>query len=295
MDQVTSNTFSLPPKLYSSNSVLKHMLLVALAADRQSHRLLQESVFLLAGKAEQGNRFTTEEKAFLKVVYTCPWWGGREHGLNEAKRQVDYQVPEGDVLDASVKPVADGVQVALAAMARHYVQGGGRYYPANVGIYQRASVVKDTLDALRAYIRELYTFKRPVTRVSTTDADFLGSKYARQVEARRRHCDTRGFIFKDGTLMLDQLDPGLIALGNRFRITAMTSSLGTHLMTRWRVEGTYRFECFAQGSAETLLPLHADLPLKLPSILGVHLAEQGVAQPFNYFADWAERYLLTPM
>lgn len=291
MDLMTPASFNLPPDLHTRTSILKHMLQVAVDGDRQSHQLLQESIAHLGHKAVLEEPFVGEEISFLKTLYTCPWWGGKEFGVNETK---DILTAGGEPIEqsGSVTPVADSLQVCLAQMARHYVHGKGQILALNVAIYQRASVVKDAVDALRDYIRELYTFKKPATQVSTTDVAFLASKYARQIESRRRHFDTKGFVFNDGTLILDQRDPRLLVLGNRFRITAMTSPMGTHLMSRWRVEGIYQFESFVEGPAETVLPLHDKLTLRLPSALGVSLMRQGLARPFNYFADWAERYPL---
>ncbi len=292
MDIVSSAEFNLPPDLRDPNSVLWHLAMVARDHNHQSFHLLQESLNHLSQKARDKSRFDDHEKAFLQVIFTCPWWGGCEHGLNEAKRYLEPGSTATEVADVSVTPISDGVQLALAMMANHYVQGNGQFYPLNLHVYRSSSIVRDTVSALRDYIRELFTFKKSATMVRSSDLGFLHSKYASDIEKKRKNAETKGFIFNDGSLMLDQKDPRLITLGNRFYISAMTSTLGTSLMTRWRIEGTYRFEIFKEGDAETGIPLNDQHILVIPSCLGAYLVDLEIAKPFEYFTDWAESYPL---
>lgn len=297
MDLVKPEEFNLPPRLRSADSVLWQMAQVAHAGCEQSFRLLQESIHHLNNKAEQNKPFSDPERDFLKTLLTCPWWGGKEYGANESKR---FRNPEGGAASAicanrTQHNISDPAQVSLAHMAHHYVHGGGQYYPLSLPIYRDSLVVNDTVAALRAYICELYTFKKPATLVATTDRAFLHSAHAKAIEKKRQLSQVHGYIFSDGTLMLEQKDPRILNVGNRFRITAMTSSLGVELMTRWRIDGTYRFETFDSGVAYTGLPLTDDHVLQVPSRLANHMAELGIAKPFNYFADWAERYPLIKM
>lgn len=303
MDLVTTQLFNLPPELRDPQSILWHMALVAREDKASSFLLLQESLNHLSQKAANNAVFTDDEKTFLTVVYTCPWWGGKNHGLNETTQlrnplgtsHVDSGLGNGHSRDLPLTNIADGAQLVLASMAQHYVLGEGRCYPVNVATYRNSSIVSDTLQALKDYICELSAYHRPTALIASTDRGFLQSKHAQKVEAKRKNTEVKGFIFNDGTLMLDQKDPRLINLGNRFRITAMTSPLGAHLMTRWRIEGTYRFENFMQGAAETGLPLSERYVLTIPSCLGVHLVALNIARPFDYFADWVERYPLVKM
>lgn len=293
MELVTPQNFSLPTQLREPQSA--YIILAKLARDdcTASHNLLQESINHLSQKAKDNQPFDEYEKNFLRVLFTCPWWGGKEHGMNEVLVHQNILGSEQDSIQLS--PVSDHIQLSLAKMAQHYVGGEGQRFPLELAAYKNSSIVKDAVKALRVYICELYTFKKPVTVVSTTDAGFLHSKHAEQIEKTRRASETKGFIFNDGTLMLDQRDARLINLGNRFKITGMTSAMETRLMTRWRIEGTYQFENFSQGEAETALPISDQLPLVIPSCLGVHMVALGIAQPFNYFADWVEHYPLVKL
>lgn len=292
MELVTSEAFSLPPQLRDKESVLALMAKVARECDAPSFSLLQESVHHLSQKARENHPLDEDQQNFLKVLFTCPWWGGKEHGMNEVLLQRDGA---GLASEAHLAPVSDRAQLWLAKMARHYIEGEGRCLPGELAVYRNASIVRDTVQALRSYICELYTFQKPATLVATTDRDFLQSKYAGKIESSRKSSETKGFIFKDGTMLLDQKDPRLINLGNRFKISAMTSAMGTQLMTRWRIDGKYQFENFAQGEAHTGLPLNEQLILLIPSCLGVYMAAQGLAQPYTYFADWVEFYPLVKL
>lgn len=294
---VKPDAFNLPPRLRTTESVLWQMARVAHEGSEQSFHLLQESIHHLNNKAEHKKPFDEAERIFLRALLTCPWWGGREHGANESKRFVD---PEADAVEpigvnSAQQNVSDPAQVSLAQMAHHYVYGDGQYYPLSLPIYRDSLVVNDVVAALRAYICELYTFKKPATMVATTDRGFLHSAHAKTVEKKRQLSQVQGFIFSDGTLMLEQKDPRILNVGNRFRISAMTSSMGVHLMTRWRIEGTYRFETFADGGAKTGLPLTDDFVLQVPNSLADYMVALEIAQPFNYFADWAERYPLVKL
>lgn len=297
MDMVKPGAFNLPPRLRSPESVLWQMAKVTHEGCEQSFRLLQESVHHLNNKAELKQAFTEAERTFMRALLTCPWWGGKEHGANESKSFADPELPSTKTISANCAQhnVPDPAQVSLVQLARHYVHGNGQYYPLSLPIYRNSLIVNDVVTALRAYICELYTFKKPATMVATTDRGFLHSVYAKKVEKKRQLSQVQGYIFRDGTLLLEQKDPRMLNVGNRFRITAMTSSMGVHLMTRWRIEGTYRFEVFADSSVQAGLPLTDELVLQVPSTLASYMAVLGVAKPFPYFADWAERYPLIKM
>lgn len=297
MDLVKPEAFDLPPRLRTADAVLWEMAQVAHKGCAQSFGLLQESIHHLNNKAEQRQAFSKPERIFLQTLLTCPWWGGKEYGANESARFVNPNNAEQAPAPANRTHcnIPDPAQVSLAQMAQHYVYGAGQYYPLSLPIYRDSLVVNDTVAGLRAYICELYTFKKPATLVATTDRAFLHSPHAKAIEKKRQLSQVQGYIFSDGTLMLEQKDPRILNVGNRFRITAMTSSLGVELMTHWRIEGTYRFETFDSGSVYTGLPLTDSYVLQVPSSLANHMVELGIAKPFRYFADWAERYPLIKM
>lgn len=297
MDMVKLGAFNLPPRLRTRECALWQMAKVAHAGCEQSFHLLQESIHHLNDKAQKSQPFSGAERVFLQTLLTCPWWGGKEYGANESKRFTDPEAQSTSSIsgNATQHNITDPAQISLAHMAQHYVHGKGQYYAASLPIYRDSIVVNDTVAALRAYIRELYTFKKPATLVATTDRGFLHSVHAKEVEKKRQLSQVQGYIFSDGSLMLEQKDPRILNVGNRFRITAMTSSMGVQLMTRWRIEGTYRFETFANGDVNTGLPLTDELVLQVPSRLADHMVALGIAKPFRYFADWAEHYPLINM
>ena len=296
MDVVHPGAFNLPPYLRSEDSILWQMALVALHGCEKSFSLLQESIFHLHYKALQDELFSEQEIRFVQTLLTCPWWGGLEYGANQARC---FDVPQGfeslSISGGKAQNVTDPAQISLAQMAHHYVHGEGQIYPIRLPIYSNSIIVKDTIAALKSYICELYTFQKPATLITTADRGFLHSNYAKRVEQKRLQSDVSGYIFSDGTLLLEQKDPRILQVGNRFKISAMTSSMGVHLMTRWRIDGVYRFECVGEEDTYTGLPMTENLVLQVPNRLACHMAQLGAASAFNYFGDWVERYPLIKM
>ncbi len=284
--------FTLPPRLRHADSVMLQLIQVAHRQCGQSFTLIQESIYHVSEKAAQGRTLCEEEVSFIRQLFELPWWAGVEYGANEARRSPSA----GTLPDTRLRgdsPVSDPSQVFLAELLHHYLHGQGALYPLRRPVYLASVIVKDTVNALKSYIRELYTKNQPATLISSCDRGFLQSMHAVQVEKKRQHVSSLGFIFNDGTMVLEQKDPRSCNIANRFRITAMTSTLGNHLMTRWRVEGTYRFESFDSHALWMELPVTPLFALKIPSGLANHLSLLGLAHPFDYFTDWAERYRLS--
>lgn len=293
MVDVIHREFDLPPQLRNVQSVLWQMTKVAHGHHRPSLVLLQEVVNHLTEKANQKKPFTPHEKSFLKVLYECPWWGGREYGFNESKKYLNPDKKARKKMasgNPAVRNIADHVQVSLAKLAHHYVNGKGQCYPLNLLIYKNSVIVSDTIKALKNYIRELYAYNKPAVFVATDDKEFLSSLHAGKIEKKRRHSDVLGFIFNDGTLMLEQKDPRIRNIANRFKITAMTHLSGTVLTTRWRIEGVYHFEPFPGKQGTTGLPLTDTMVLGVPNSLSDYMASVELAAPFRYFTSWVDRY-----
>jgi len=294
MVNMLDQEFRLPSILEQRDSILWHMAKVAFQDCEQSLCLLQETVNHLSANAENLGVFSEKEKSFLVTLFECPWWGGREYGLNQAH---NYVGPEGKPAseicsrDERVLNLKDPIQLSLAKMAWHYVHGDGQYYPLSLPIYQQSRIVQDAISALKAYIAELHSLGKPCTFVSSADNEFLRSRYASSIEKDRLQTDVLGFIFNDGTLMLEQKDPRIVNAGNRFKISGLTHTTDTGLTTRWKIEGRYCFEYFDNGGS-TFLPLTEDLLLRIPYALSNYMVAMDIAKPFNYFAEWVERYEL---
>lgn len=295
MDTLIDKEFSLPTQLGTARDTYWQMALVAHQQHHPSLVLLQEVVNHLAEKARREMSFTSAEKTFLVALLESPWWGGQNNGFNESKLFLN---PNGDASSAeqtissspSVRNIEDLVQLSLAKMMRHYISGGGQLYALDLSIYRNSVIVRDSINALKNYIREQFAYNKPAVFLATDDVNFLNSSHAGKIEKSRLQCDTKGFIFTDGTLLLEQKDPRLRNIANRFKISAMTHPVGPALMTQWRIEGRFDFESFAGNHEIMELPFTEDLLLQIPSGLCHHLAALGVARPFDYFASWSERY-----
>lgn len=295
MDTLMDKDFSLPSQVSSARGTHWQMAMVAHQHNQQSLVLLQEVINHLAEKARREMLFTSAEKTFLVALLESPWWGGENNGFNESKLFLN---PDGDVDLAeqtishspSVRNIEDLVQLSLAKLMRHYISGDGQLYALDLSIYRNSVIVKDAINALKNYIREQFAYNKPAVFLATDEINFLKSSHAGKIEKNRLQCNTKGFIFTDGTLLLEQKDPGLRNIANRFKITAMTHPAGPALMTRWRIEGRYNFEPFTGNHEIMELPLTEDMRLQIPSGLCHHMASLGVARPFDYFASWSERY-----
>lgn len=295
MDAIIDKNFNLPPLLGSARSTHWQMALVAHQRSQQSLVLLQEAVNHLEEKARKKILFTEAEKTFLKALLESPWWGGKNNGFNQSKLFLN---PDAGIAeekrtiseDPSVRNIEDLVQLHLGKLVHHYVNGGGQVYALELSVYRNSLIVRDTLFALKNYIRELFAFNKPATFVATDDLSFLKSAHAEKIEKRRLHSNAMGFIFVDGTLLLEQKDTRLRNLANRFKITAMTHQRGPLLVTRWRIEGCYRFAPFGAHHEVLELPLEEGMGLKISSGLCNYMLGMGVACPFDYFADWSEQY-----
>lgn len=295
MDTLIDKDFSLPPQVSSARGTLWQMAMVAHQHNQQSLVLLQEVVNHLAEKARQEMLFTSAEKTFLVALLESPWWGGGNNGFNESKLFLN---PNGDVALAeqtisdspSVRNIEDLMQLSLAKMIRHYLSGEGQLYALDLSVYRNSLIVKDAINALKNYIREQFAYNKPAVFLATDDMNFLKSSHAGKIEKNRLQTNTKGFIFTDGTLLLEQKDPRLRNIANRFKITAMTHPSGSALMSQWRIEGRYDFEPFTGNQEVMELSLTEDLRLQIPSGLCHHMASLGLACPFDYFASWSERY-----
>src|SRR5215475_13209863 len=138
--------------------------------------LLQNAVDYLTCKARAKMPFEDDEKAFLKRLFECLWWGGEYKGYREA-----------------------------AQLANHYVNGGGAKLTIDAGVYQTSIVVKDTSEAIKDYICYLAEKHRSFAMVRSSDPGFLHSAQARAVSrASGRDAQRQGYVLSDGNLLTEQ-------------------------------------------------------------------------------------------
>jgi len=240
-----------------TSAPLWHMGQVAVNSSQESFDLLQNTIDYLTCKAKAGISFTVDEKEFMVELYESFWWGGKYKGYPEA-----------------------------ATLANHYVNGGGKTLNINSGAYSTSVIVKDTMLAMKEYIKDKASKNIPFVLAKSSDVAFYKSKHASHLMRGKRSQGSQGHIFNNGVLMAEQSNGRLMKADNRFYLNVTTTKGHSHFMSRWSVESIYDFESF-QKNYITHIPLSGKV-LKLPDGLSQYLVTIGVAKDFKYIAQWGE-------
>lgn len=239
-----------------TSAPLWHMGQVAVNSSQNSFDLLQNTIDYLTCKAKAGVSFTDNEKEFMVELYESFWWGGKYKGYPEA-----------------------------ATLANHYVNGGGKTLNINSGLYETSVIVKDTMLAMKEYIKDRASKNTSFTLAKSSDIAFYKSKHASHLMRGKRSQSSHGHIFNNGVLQAEQSNQRLMKSDNRFYLNVTTTKGHSHYMSRWSVESIYDFENF-QKNYITNIPLSGKT-LKLPDGLSQYLVTIGVANDFKYIATWS--------
>lgn len=237
---------------------LWHMGKVAVFESKESFDLLQNTIDYLTCKGKAGKPFTSNEKEFMKELFEALWWGGKYHGFKEA-----------------------------ADLANHYVNGKGKTLTINAQVYKESVIVKDTMTAMKSYIKDLSAKRTPLSNISTGDNAFRNSSYSKPLMKGKRNVNTHGYILNNGALLVEQTNQRLKNADHRFYLKVNTTKNGVNFISTWKVESIYDFEPFNKGYI-TDIPLAKGFVLKLPDGLSHHLTKIGVAKDFNYVSTWQE-------
>lgn len=237
---------------------LWHMGKVAAFESKESFDLLQNTIDYLTCKGKAGRQFTSNEKEFMKELFEALWWGGKYHGFKEA-----------------------------AELANHYVNGDGKILTINAQVYKESVIVKDTMTAMKSYIKDIAAKRSPLSNISTGDRAFLNSSYAKPLMRGKRNVNTHGYILNNGALLVEQTNQRLKNADHRFYLKVNTTKNGVNFLSSWKVESVYDFEPFSKGYI-TDIPLAKGFVLKLPDGLSHHLTKIGVAKDFKYISTWQE-------
>jgi len=225
--------------------------------------LLQNAIDYLTCKAKAKMTFTDEEKGFLKNIFEDLWWGGQFEGYPEA-----------------------------ANLANHYVNGKGAKLKIDAAVYQTSVIVKDTSEAIKDYVRQLFLKHANFAIVRSSDSGFLNSPQCRRVSrASGRDVQRQGYILDNGNLLTEQSNSRLKNANNRFVLAAQNTKVGaTTVSTRWRVDDKYEFAPFEPADFYTAIPLSSSQVLKLPDGLSHYMIVLKIASVFDYWAEWSETW-----
>lgn len=289
--------YQLPQHLANRNSVLWKMALVARNGSDKSFKLLQESVNLLSEKVRNGSMLESDEASFVLALLLCPWWGGKDWGLSQTESFTS--VDDGELLkpvdETLPRNVADPLQMYTLQMHLHFCEGQGSLFAVSLPVFRNSLIVKDVVEALKKYALDASKRGSLNGLISTSDRGFLESSFAKGVEAKRKQSEIQGFLFSDGTMLLDQKDPRIMNVGNRFKIQMVSTKLAGFLSLQFRLEGLFKFESFDGLHGTTGLPLSDKHTLVIPNGLFASLASLGCVTPFKYFASWSDRVAANKM
>lgn len=244
---------------------LWHMGKVVVLDSKESYDLLQNSINYLSCKARSKRLFTSEEKLFMKEIFEALWWGGQYKGYREA-----------------------------AMLANHYVNGKGKTIKINDHVYRSSVIVRDTMDALKKYIKSLAANNKAFALIKSSDPHFLASSYVTMLKINKRNIFNQGYLINNGALLVEQRNLRLKNADHRFMIevhTTISKTKGRNIfMSRWTINSIYDFEPFSSKDFVTNIPLGSNFVLKLPDGLSQYLTTIGVAQKFMYYTEWTENW-----
>jgi len=232
----------------------------AVLGSQESFDVVQKAIDHLTVKAKVKQPFTDDEKEFLVDLFEAMWWGGNAKGMPEA-----------------------------AECANHYVHGGGKSIRLNPDVYRTSVIVKDSMTAMKAFIRQLMAQRIQVGTLLSNNPQFLRSPQIKSISQRSgRSGMTQGFIEACGALKAEDVNQRLKKTDHQFYLQANWHVAGKTLSIRWSVDSCYDFEPFERKSYYTDLPLGNGQVVKLPDGLSQYMTVLGIANAFNYGAEWHE-------
>jgi hypothetical protein len=225
------------------------------------------------------DKFTANAHRVLAAILAHPAWGGRGLAYNHT----------ADRLGQSNKPIADLKETWFYQQQQHYAQGRGSFLAANRMMFGQSQWVQACCRALKKTIANLRASGKPFAAMSTEARDFLSSNEAMNLEKQGNRVQT-GFIFADGSLMLEHKDDRAPRTFDRFIISASTSAAGAQYMTRWKLFGQYVFSLPEHAQADAELLLHEQVRVRVPMALAAKAQDLAVAKGFYYGVDWIENW-----
>jgi hypothetical protein len=237
------------------------MARVALLNSKSDFDLLQNAIDYLTCKAKAKLAFLDDEKTFLIDLYKDMSLGGSLKGYSDA-----------------------------AKLLSHYIDGNGEDLEIDSDVYSTSTIVKDTSEAIKKYIKKHKSKNKQLTTVQTSDHDFIYAAEAKTLlRTAHRNIKKQGYLQHDGYLLAEQDNLELKNANNRFILVALNAfKPKNNIATRWSVDDDYVFESFEKSSKYTEIPLSETLKLKLPDGLSHYMTVLKIAAEFHYWAAWQE-------
>jgi hypothetical protein len=247
---------------------------------------MQNAIDYLTCKAKAKLPFTEDEKHFLVELFEAFWWGGKALHWT---------------------PLMDGMPEA-AELANHYVHGNGETLAINPEVYKSSVIVRETMAAMKAFIKESINKGTPVPVLKSSDSKFMRSPQVTEIHDINRNKGTQGRVLDGGVLIAEQMNKRLHYANNRFHLQAFTTTshwphrskmeYTTRMLTRWRVDDVWDYAPFgsdkenAQHISAFPMGYKREQELKLPDGLSHYMTVLGIAKEFKYWAEWYEYWNL---
>ena len=241
--------------------------------------IMQNAVDYLTCKAQARMPFTEDEKRFLVELFEAFWWGGKAKNMREA-----------------------------AELANHYVHGNGETLAVNPELYKSSVIVRDTMAAMKAVIKESVNKGGPVPVLKSSDPMFMLSPHFNKLRIIHRNQTTQGGVLPNGVLKAEEMNRRLHYANNRFYLQASSEAFLAYspplfsrpakripsILTTWRVDDTYDFAPLgsddenARHISKTPMGPMREHELYLPDGLSHYMTVLGIAKEFKYWAEWYE-------
>lgn len=221
---------------------------------------------------------TPQAQTVLRALLAHPAWGGRGLAYNHCAER----------LGQSARPLADLKETWFYQLQQHYVGGSGHFLAGSRVLFGQSQLVQACSRSIKKTITQLRQAGKPFAAVTSEAKEFLASNDAMAME-KNNHAQ-RGFIFADGSMLLEHKDDRAPRIFDRFILSASTSAQGGQLMTRWKLFGQYVFGLPEHTGADAELLLHEQVRLRLPLNLVAKAQNLGLAKGFYYGADWMETW-----
>lgn len=224
-------------------------------------KYLQDALDFLTCKAKAKMKFEEDEKEFLKELYEAFWWGGQYKGFKEA-----------------------------AQLANHYVNGTGNSKTnplrINAEVYKTSKIVIATMSAMKKFIVEKISQKKPLFDFRCDNTEFRSKSYTKPL--LRMNYKTEGKMKSSGVLEVAQENLRLHKTDGHFYLQAKSLlQPNKKIKTTWRVDSLYDFEPFEKHDYYTHIPL-GQQKLIVSDGLSEYMTKIGVAKAFWYRAEWEE-------
>lgn len=226
---------------------------------------IQAEIDRLTRKARKKEAITDTEKDFLKSLYGWIAWGGLAKWYPEA-----------------------------CQLLRHYLKGQGQTLQINADVYKNSVIVRYATSEMKKVVLDDIKKSGFIRNEGSFSSVGLLKPTPRSLNEQK----IKGAIVDNGILLTEQNNKRLKNADNRYPLymkSTIVSKNPLKISTFWEVKSLWDYDSFETQRKNnknliTELPLPSGKVLMLPDGLSEYLTQIGIAQTFNYFANWKEEW-----